>query len=147
MKRHIILDDLPPKYRVSALAQLQVKRGKVIDPQQVETKVKPRLRQKRGPKMNKLEEAFLMHLRGMFPASKIYVQSYGLRLANGAVYWPDFVVSTNGLLSVFEVKGPFFRDDSIVKLKVAAYQFPDHPFTLASRPNRGGTWSMEKIFS
>lgn len=115
------------------------------------TTVQPkRVRQRGGPKMNKLEEAFLLQLRAMYPKAKIYVQAFALRIANGAVYWPDFVVIEDlgdgcSRSHVFETKGPLMRDDSVVKLKVAASLFPHLSFVLAWRASRTSPWNLEQI--
>jgi hypothetical protein len=111
-----------------------------------------RLKQRRGPQMNKLEEAFLEQLRAIHKGAKIYVQAFAIRLANGCVYWPDFVViveASDGLCRsiVYEVKGPVMRDDAAVKLKVAASLFPHLHFILASRASRTSPWELEEIVS
>lgn len=109
-----------------------------------------RLKQRRGPQMNKLEEAFLLQLRAIHKGAKILIQEVGLRIANGTVFWPDFVViidTGNGTCRsiVYEVKGPIFRDDAAVKLKVAAATYPHFAFILAWRASRTSPWNLEEV--
>lgn len=48
-----------------------------------------------------------------------------LRLADKCFYKPDFMVmQKSGLLEIHETKGGFVTDDALVKLKVAAADFP-----------------------
>jgi len=55
-----------------------------------------------------------------------------LRLADLTFYTPDFVVWDLDEVEFFiEVKGPFKREDAMIKLKVAAEQFPYNQFWLA----------------
>lgn len=106
---------------------------------------KPRLRQARGPKLNKTEEAFFNRLRLQFPSARIKPHGVTLLLANGCRYTPDFHVEgeQGDWVRVYEVKGPHAWDDSIVKLKVAATSFLSLQFWLVSK--RMGTWREERV--
>jgi hypothetical protein len=67
-----------------------------------------------------------------------------LKLADDTRYSPDFFVLTkDNELVCYEIKGPFRREDSFVKLKVAARLFPFR-FVLVTR-DRGGKWNEREI--
>lgn len=96
-------------------------------------------------RMNKWEAQYDAELRVKWGAG--IIQWYGfeavkLRLADNAHYTPDFAVMDAGRLEFHEVKG-FWRDDALVKFKVAAAQFPF--LFLAYRKKKvseGGGWEM-----
>jgi hypothetical protein len=68
-----------------------------------------------------------------------------LRLADLTFYTPDFfVMLPDGTLEVHEVKGGFIRDDAMVKLKIAAEQFPFR-FILAQYRNKATGWTFREI--
>lgn len=105
----------------------------------------PRLRQKTGPKLNKTETAFYLHLVSHIPGAKVMPHAITLVLANGCRYTPDFYVEMpEGRDRFYETKG-FMRDDAAVKLKVAASTFTRFDFYLASR-KKGGRWEIQRIF-
>ena len=83
--------------------------------------------------MNKLEASFGMSLEAKKRAGKLVLWRYErltLKLADDTRYTPDFyVLELDGSVSLVEVKG-FMRDDALVKLKVAASQFPEFRFYL-----------------
>lgn len=83
--------------------------------------------------MNKLETSFAMLQESRKRAGKIVLWRYErftLKLADDTRYTPDFyVLELDGSVSLIEVKG-FMRDDALVKLKVAASQFPEFRFYL-----------------
>ena len=83
--------------------------------------------------MNKLEASYAMSLEAKKRAGKIVLWRYErvtLKLADDTRYTPDFyVLELDGSVSLIEVKG-FMRDDALVKLKVAASQFPEFRFYL-----------------
>lgn len=57
-------------------------------------------------------------------------------------FTPDFfVVLPDGKIQLIEVKGPFMREDSIVKFKSARKQYPCFEFQLWQRA-KGGEWSQ-----
>lgn len=92
--------------------------------------------------LNKLERRFLARLRTLgYPY--IGVQNLALKLANDTRYHPDFlVVDENGYLVCYETKG-FLRDDSYVKIKVAARQFPFMRFVLVYWKNQ--QWEEKEV--
>ena len=120
------------------------------DPHDVRTpKVdKPTLRQKRGPKLNKTEAAFELHLRAKFPTKIICTQGITLALGNGVRYTPDFSTWAqlgDAFPAFFEVKG-FMRDDAAVKLKVAAAMYPQFMFFLVHRDKSAPSgWRIEEV--
>lgn len=99
------------------------------------------LRQKRGPKLNKLETAWQDELRRTYPDATIRAQSVTLVLANGVRYTPDFFDLTNR--RAWETKG-FMRDDAAVKIKMAATLYPEITFTLVTKV-RGGGWNHQEM--
>ncbi len=105
---------------------------------------KPRLKQNRGPELNKTETAFLLHLRA-FECKEWDITPHALtfRLGNGVRYTPDIIANYHGIVRAYEVKG-FMRDDAAVKLKCAAALFPWCSFWLASKDKREG-WRIEKV--
>jgi len=107
----------------------------------------PRMRQNRGPELNKLELAFCDYLRAWSAkdGSRVSPHALTFRIGNGVRYTPDFIVTfTDNTIAAYEVKGPHAWDDSIVKLKVAAAQFPWCAFWLASR-DKPTTWRIERV--
>ena len=115
------------------------------DPHDVRTpKVdKPTLRQKRGPKLNKTEAAFAAFLEcnGARPIR----EGVGLRIGNGCVYWPDYVVLSGKSANVYEVKG-HMRDDAAVKIKAAASLFRGFRFFLVHRDKSAPSgWKIEEV--
>ena len=119
------------------------------DPHDV-TPAKPTLRQKRGPRLNKTEAAFEMHLRARLNGKIICAQSVALTLGNGVRYTPDFSVwheSGSEFPEFYEVKG-FMRDDAAVKLKVAAAMYPQFIFFLVFRDKtRPSGWRIEEVLA
>jgi hypothetical protein len=107
--------------------------------------------------MNRTEMAYSQYLDGLKVLGKIAdykFEPFNLRLADRTYYRADFVViQPDGLLEIHETKGattrvntagervevPFYKDDGIVKLKVAAEQFPWFQFVLAYR-RKSGYW-------
>ncbi len=108
----------------------------------------PRMRQNRGPKLNKTEAAFAGWLAAQFPDLQVEREGVPLLLANGVRYTADFAVfNPAGDLGLYEVKGPHAWEDSIIKLKVAAARFPRIAFWLATPVERTKTtWKLERVF-
>lgn len=102
------------------------------------------LRQKSGPKLNKLETMFLEVLQNRNPEAKIHCQSVTLVLGNGVRYTPDFVAKIDGTMNAWETKG-FMRDDAAVKIKVAAGMFPEITFWLVTRDRKEQAWRIERV--
>jgi len=108
---------------------------------------KPRLKQNRGPKMNKTEAAFDAHLRATFVDSQIEREGVTLLIGNGVRYTADFSdFAIGGKLTLWEVKG-FMREDAAVKIKIAARVYPRIAFFLATRNKDKGLWNIERVHS
>lgn len=90
-----------------------------------------------GRKMNKWEHSYMIELQLRQAAGEIidfHWQSVNLRLASGTWYLPDFdLLMPSGRTRLVEVKG-FMRDDSAVKIKVAAEMYSCFEFELVTRP-------------
>lgn len=97
-------------------------------------------------KMNQLESAYAVHLTDKQRSGEVHAfffECMKLRLADKTWYCPDFLVlDKNGELSFHETKG-FRRDDAMVKLKVAASQYPLFPFWLVSKMKGG--WDLRRM--
>lgn len=83
--------------------------------------------------MNQLEARYSLYLEGLKRSEDILEYQFEplkLRLADKTYYSPDFmVINKDSEIEIHEVKStskgkPFYEDDAIVKLKVAAEQFP-----------------------
>lgn len=101
----------------------------------------------RVPTMNKTEERYFDLLRVRRATGElawIRYEGVTLKLADDTRYTPDFAVMlANGELEMHETKGAFRREDSFVKLKVAAEQFPFR-FYLATWTKDDG-WTIEEV--
>lgn len=112
------------------------------------------LRQRRGPALNKTEEAWRLELEARFPDRPARVQAVTLLLGNGVRYTPDFfldpVLPAEDVEAcqayAFEVKG-FMRDDAAVKLKVAASLHRWIRFFLVSRRGRAQPWRVQEVLA
>lgn len=107
---------------------------------------KPRIRQDRGG-LNRWEAEFHEYLVGTLTSfSRVTREGLGFRVGNGCVYWPDFIVHYNDGYEAYEVKG-FIRDDSAVKIKVAARAFPTTTFFLVTKQSKkaGGGWDIQEV--
>jgi len=94
-------------------------------------------------RLNKLEKAFLTHLRCL-KYENIHIQAITLKLADDVRYTPDFSYRDfNGRMVMAEVKG-FMRDDARVKLRVAARAFPEFIFVLCTKSKSIG-WVIEEV--
>lgn len=111
------------------------------DPHDV-TPAKATLRQKRKAP-NKTEAAFAVFLEGN--GARPIREGIGLRIGNGCVYWPDYVVLSLNSANVYEVKG-YMRDDAAVKIKAAATIFCGFRFFLVHRDKSAPSgWRIEEV--
>lgn len=96
-------------------------------------------------KLTKTEQEFLNRLRlGIYGEMDwIGIQSVTLKLGDDCRYTPDFPTMQNGKILFWEVKGKHVWEDSIIKIKTAASQFPFWTFYLCQR-NPDGSW-QDKI--
>lgn len=102
---------------------------------------------KRKPLLNKTETRFLNILKADHPLQYIGIQNLTFCLAHDLRYTPDFwmVAEEEGeCMTFWEVKGPFIREDSMVKLKTAATMFKMFQFVLAQE-SKDGQWTTKTI--
>ena len=114
------------------------------------TEKRVRVKQSPKPLLNKLEQEWFDILSGRFPNyPRPRAQAVRFKLCNGVTFTPDiFAVSwpqSNGPASptAFEVKGKHAWDDAIVKIKMAAHEWPEIVWILAWKDN--GEWKQQKI--
>lgn len=130
----------------NAFEQIQRSRLPQHPKQNKEPSNKKRIRQSEKPLLNKIETEFLGELKKLFPGHPIKAQSVRLRLGNSVTFTPDFLVfHPNRSPTAWEVKGPFAREDAIVKLKVAAFEYPEIGFFLVWK--KDGEWRKQKILT
>jgi hypothetical protein len=94
-------------------------------------------------RMTHLEVAFGEHLRFIVGPVWQGYEAITLKLAHDTRYTPDFfAIMPDGELRCYEVKGAFAREDSIIKLRVAASMFP-FKFILVRR--EGDRWIEREV--
>ena len=105
--------------------------------------------------MNRLETEFYERIRSQypnFPPVRCHAKTY--LLANGVRYTPDFSASswpdiredqTAGPAreTCWEVKGPHSWDDALVKIKVAAHEFPEIHWLFVWK--KDGRWCEQTV--
>ena len=98
-------------------------------------------------KMNKTEARYEQLLEGRRLAGELRRYDYEaltLRLAHDCRYTPDFfVIAADGRIELHEVKGAHIWEDSKIKIKVAAAQFPCFRFYLAKWEH--GEWAIAEV--
>jgi hypothetical protein len=100
----------------------------------------------RESNMNKTEAAYAWILEAEKRAGEIIdwkFEPFGLRLADKTFYHPDFIVVKKDGFEIHETKGAFIREDAIVKLKIAAEQFPWWRFKMAQYKDK--QWKIKGI--
>ena len=97
--------------------------------------------------MNKLESAYHELLDDRFRRGEVLwfrYEAITLKLAHDTRLTPDFAVMlADRTLEFHETKGPFAREDSLVKLKCAAEMFPA-VFRLVTR-SKDGAWDIREV--
>lgn len=97
--------------------------------------------------MNKTETAYAAHLEWLKQRGAVLwyrFEGIKLRLADKTFLTPDFVVMKHdGHIELHDVKGGYVFDDAMVKMKVAADQYP-FEFVIVTK-TRGGIWSFRGI--
>lgn len=94
-------------------------------------------------KLNKTERAYHQHLVCM-NYQWLGVQNITLKLANDCRLTCDFAyLDKDGQLVLIDVKG-FQREDALIKIKVAARQFPWIRFAIVKRV-KGGGWDYQEV--
>lgn len=95
--------------------------------------------------MNKTEQKYHAHLTALKFAKEVLwfeFEPANLRLSDGCFYKIDFMVMTKtGELEVHEVKG-YWRDDALVKIKIAAAKFP---FRFIAVQLKKGNWDVREF--
>jgi len=82
-------------------------------------------------KLNKTERRYYEILQRRRIRS-LKVHALRLKLAYRDTYTPEFSgVDEQGRFTIWEVKGPFIREDAWQKLKMAARSFPEFRFIMA----------------
>lgn len=102
-----------------------------------------RIRQAKRFGPNKLEREAMEWLRHKYFDSCLRFHALALNLANGVRYTPDIVGCDP--LSFWEVKGPKMWDDAVVKLKVAARQWPSAYIYLLYK--EGPNWVEQRVLA
>lgn len=100
--------------------------------------------------MNQTEARYAAHLEGLKHAGGVLwyrFEGVKLRLGDNTFYSPDFaVLAGDGVMEMHEVKGGFWTDDSRVKIKVAADQYPFRFIAVTAAKKRdGGGWAREEF--
>lgn len=101
------------------------------------------------PRMNLTEASYGSILEAM--KRKGEIRDYGferlrLRLADNTWYWPDFdVICLDGSVQIHEVKGGFIREDSWLKIKIAADLYPHWSFWLCQRKRKSEPWTVKQV--
>jgi hypothetical protein len=111
------------------------------------------IRQATKDRRNKLEKQFeaeqlyWRRLRGEL--DRYTHNAPTLPLANGVTYKPDYYASKDGKVLIYEVKGEkrngkvVARDDAVVKIKVAAKEWPEFDFFLTWKDADG--WKYQEV--
>lgn len=113
--------------------------------------------------MNKLEAAYADELQGKLDRGEIlgfWFQPFSLNLGEypdgekddagkarqRGRYTPDFLVQTaDGFLEVHEVKGSFWNDAALVRIKWAATKYHVFTFRVVTRKRKSDPWAFEEI--
>jgi hypothetical protein len=110
-------------------------------------------------RMNGLEKRYAAHLDLRKATGEILSWKFEplkLKLAPSTFYSPDFmVVASDGRIELHETKGasrnkvsgatkPFYEDDAVIKLKVAAVMFPEFSFSMVWH-EKGAGWKSKEF--
>ncbi len=107
-------------------------------------KVKKRIRQSSKPLLNRLETEFYNEvLKSSYNPSFIFPQAIRFKILNGSTLTPDFVVFSQPV-RCYEVKGKFAWEDSLIKIRVAAKEFPMLEWVLVWKDD-DGAWQKQLI--
>jgi hypothetical protein len=94
-------------------------------------------------KLNKTEKRYLQLLRSQ-GHQWVGVQNITVKLADDCRFTPDFThLTQEGELVLTDTKGGFTREDSTIKVKVAARSFPFFKFVVAKWID--GVWQINEI--
>ena len=100
--------------------------------------------------MNKTEAAFAQVLEARLKAGEIVdyrFESLTLKLGADCRYTPDFVVvNADYEIELYDVKGGFTRDDSAVKMRVCAYNWPFPLYIVTGKREKSGyLWTQKMV--
>lgn len=108
--------------------------------------------------MNRLERRFMLYLEGWregkLPSGFVrdwWYEQMKFRIGHNSWYTPDFVVQdANDELVIYEVKGPHEREDSRIKYKSLAANYPYRVIVARERLNEKkrpipNDWVFEEI--
>jgi len=104
--------------------------------------------------MNGLERQYADHLANLKAAGEIYdwkFHAFTLKIADPpnakcATWSPDFAVWTNDMVLQFMDTKGFMQDHALVRMKIAAAQFP-HPIFIVKKKAKkdGGGWDITQL--
>ncbi len=98
--------------------------------------------------MNKTEAAYAQRLEARRAMGEIIwweFEGITFKLADDTRYTPDFdVLLASGAMECHETKGGHIREDSFIKIKLAARLFP-FAFLLCQLPSRNADWIIKRI--
>lgn len=108
-----------------------------------------RVKQKTKPLLNKLESEWLTILkecRGDNNFAEVRSQAIRFQLCNGVTFTPDLFSFAwiRGEPHAWEVKGKHAWDDAIVKIKMAAQEWPEIKWILVWKSD-DGLWREQEI--
>lgn len=124
--------------------------------------VRCRRKPRKPGEMNKVEqayEAYLAERKLLGEVQRYAYEEITLKLADKCRFTPDFnVIGADDTLEFHEVKAgipsklkdgtveikPLCKDDALVKIKVAAKEFPHFRFCLAYR-HKQGPWHVDEV--
>lgn len=96
-------------------------------------------------KLNKLEKARLRYLQALkMPGLRVHAVT--LKIADDCRLTVDFTyLDPDGRMVFEDVKG-FQREDALIKMKVAARQFPEFRFVIVKKDKTGcGRWQVQEV--
>ena len=94
-------------------------------------------------KLNKTERRYLATLRTNPNVKWIGIQSLTFKLGDDLRFTPDFCYLIDGKLICVDTKGGFIREDSTIKIKVAARMFPWAEFVVEQW--KDNAWQTKEI--
>lgn len=98
--------------------------------------------------MNATEQRFADRLRARKDAGEIMDYAFEpetLELSPECVYTPDFKVWAGDDIEYVEVKGSHIFEDSIIKIKWAAWRYHPATFTIARWSAKKQRWTFRRI--
>ncbi len=104
-------------------------------------------RKQQGRGENQLEQDFREYCSGLTNGAEIWQfwrKPFILRIGPDMTFEPDFLVRdwTNQCYAI-DTKGPFSREDSRIKIKVAAEKYPLWRWLIVTRTN--GIWRAKEV--